>query len=670
MRSMAVFESRREIKREAKAVVRGHYRVLAFLAVLLILFGREYQVGKLFLNARLPSAEAELSSDSSMGSGTELSSDSSRVSEARIAVRTAAKEAAGDAAKVVEEAREEESEIKSGFEEVYTLLMLGKLTEGTEVSQGLTEQQKSRDPGKGTMYARAEGVFAGLVDTMEDGSLLVRVAEHIYALTKSQRAVSLVFIALRLAWSLFWYGAVQLLLGVVVRRIYLQARVYPKVKVSELFYIHRVRRVVRATLAMIWQGICLFLWSLTIVGGMIKQYSYWAIPYIEAENPDITPRQAMKLSRRMMDGHKWEIFLLELSFFPWVLLGVASFGLSEMVYGVPYRLAARCEAYARLRREAKEKEIEGIEALDDDLLFAPAEQEVLAQAYQDVAKGLAGLQEKVPLSGARLVLSEWFGIWLGSLREKKVHDEREAALALLLEDEEQMRGLSYPVRLNPRKGRKQKEKRSGAAYMRDYSVWTLILFFFLFSFFGWCWEVALHLFQTGELVNRGTMWGPWLPIYGSGGILVLCLCNRFRRIPVAEFFVSIALCGTVEYMTSWYLENRYQERWWSYDGYFLNLHGRICAEGLLIFGVGCVVVVYFAAPLLDYQISRMKREVQVGLCVALLAAFGADQVFSHFHPNMSKGAIESSALPGWADPMHKRNRVHLFKAFSSMQKRG
>ena len=194
--------------------------------------------------------------------------------------------------------------------------------------------------------------------------------------------------------------------------------------------------------------------------------------------------------------------------------------------------------------------------------------------------------------------------------------------------------------------KKQKEiKRQGNfSFLRNYTVWTLFLLFISFAFAGWTWEVALHFIQTGEFANRGTLYGPWLPIYGTGGVIVLILCSRFRKKPVAEFFTAILLCGILEYASGWYLETRYHQRWWSYDGYFLNLHGRICAEGLLVFGVGCCVVVYLLAPLADYYISKLNRKVLLGICISLMLVFGADMIYSSAHPNTAKGATEESMV--------------------------
>ncbi len=53
--------------------------------------------------------------------------------------------------------------------------------------------------------------------------------------------------------------------------------------------------------------------------------------------------------------------------------------------------------------------------------------------------------------------------------------------------------------------------------MNHYSFSSYILFFFTFSFAGWLWEVFLHVYLDHALVNRGVLYGPWLPIYGFGG---------------------------------------------------------------------------------------------------------------------------------------------------------
>ena len=180
-------------------------------------------------------------------------------------------------------------------------------------------------------------------------------------------------------------------------------------------------------------------------------------------------------------------------------------------------------------------------------------------------------------------------------------------------------------------------------FLRSYTIWNLLLMFFIFSFLGWCWEVSLHLINDGEFVNRGTMFGPWLPIYGCGGIIVLMLLSKLRAHPVAEFIGAIILCGLVEYWTSYYLQMEYGLRWWDYTGYFLNLNGRICAEGLLVFAIAGMAIVYVIGPVMDVIMSRIPVKVIVPLVLCLVVLFCADWIHSSKHPNMGKGVTDYNA---------------------------
>lgn len=133
-------------------------------------------------------------------------------------------------------------------------------------------------------------------------------------------------------------------------------------------------------------------------------------------------------------------------------------------------------------------------------------------------------------------------------------------------------------------------------------------------------------------------------IYGKGVILILVLLKRFRKYPVAEFAGIIFLSGCVEYFISWYLEMVYDgKRWWDYSDYRLNLNGRICAEGLILFGFGGMFVVYVAAPFLDNKMQKMNPRYLMILAVALLVIYAGDSVYSVKYPNTGVGITECSA---------------------------
>ena len=94
-------------------------------------------------------------------------------------------------------------------------------------------------------------------------------------------------------------------------------------------------------------------WSLLfIIPGIIKQYSYAMTFYILAENPDMTANEAITESRQIMDGHKFELFVLRLSFIPWILLGCITFGIAY-IYVLPYMNLTITNFYHNIKRESE-----------------------------------------------------------------------------------------------------------------------------------------------------------------------------------------------------------------------------------------------------------------------------------------------------------------------------
>ena len=186
---------------------------------------------------------------------------------------------------------------------------------------------------------------------------------------------------------------------------------------------------------------------------------------------------------------------------------------------------------------------------------------------------------------------------------------------------------------------------------------SLILLFFTFSVMGWLWEVAMHLVCDGMFVNRGVLFGPWLPIYGSGGILVLLLTKKIVRRPMLTFCMVVLVCAVVEYATSWVLETTQGVRWWDYSEFRFNLQGRICLEGLLLFGVGGCAFIYFLAPLMDRFLKKIPAMAKIAACVVLVAIFAFDALHAMNSPNKGVGiTVERPAPPHAAQNVPNRNR--------------
>lgn len=96
------------------------------------------------------------------------------------------------------------------------------------------------------------------------------------------------------------------------------------------------------------QGLFIFLWSLLLVfPGIMKSYAYSMAPFIMAENPEMTAREALRASDDLMYGHKAELFFLDLSFIGWVLLSVLTLGIGSFWLN-PYMNAAHAAFYRNL----------------------------------------------------------------------------------------------------------------------------------------------------------------------------------------------------------------------------------------------------------------------------------------------------------------------------------
>lgn len=541
-----------------------------------------------------------------------------------------------------EERLERPSGINEGFADVMYDMLAGDEEDGKALSEELKAEEIERSRTGNPAFGRSRGVLASLVNSVTSGSIVVSMLAALHSLTGSENLAILIFILLGAAFLFsIWFFFVNIF-KVISRRVFLEGRVYEKVPFQRMLFLLRVKKWTKVSCTMFLASLYQLLWSLTIVGGFVKYFSYYLVPYIAAENPDIAPGEAIRLSRRMMKGHKWECFVFEMSFFPWLLLGGATFGISEILYSNPYRAAFFSEYYADMRAEAKKAHMKGSELLNDTYLYEMPEDELIYLAYEDVISALIRRPKDIlKLSGVRKFFADQLGVLLTNSKTEKEYEQMQGRLVKMELLKDAVDRKAYPSRLSAVPEVEKRQRIETIHYLRHYSIWSIVLLFFIFSAIGWVWEVSLHLVTDGEFVNRGVLHGPWLPIYGGGGVLILMLLNRLRKRPVLEFIGIVVLCGCVEYTTSFVLEILHNgERWWDYSGYFLNLNGRICAEGLLVFGIGGIAIVYMLAPLLDNQIQRIRPWVLIPLCLILLTAFTVDNVYSARHPNSGKGITD------------------------------
>lgn len=140
---------------------------------------------------------------------------------------------------------------------------------------------------------------------------------------------------------------------------------------------------------------------------------------------------------------------------------------------------------------------------------------------------------------------------------------------------------------------------------------TLVKYFFIFftcCLIGWIYEEVYYLIDRGKLINSGFLYGPYLPVYGVGGIFIYMFTNKYKKNPVIIFILSFVIAGIVEYLTGHILWQIFHRRWWDYTGFFLNVDGYICLMSLSIFAVAALFLIYLVIPNLEKLLKKLGNE--------------------------------------------------------------
>lgn len=200
-----------------------------------------------------------------------------------------------------------------------------------------------------------EQIYASVIeDLASNDTLILRQYEANKAFANSSKIILGIGIALGSLILLIFDIFIGNPLIVGKRRFFLESRIEKDYKTPIGTILHTFKKGLygKTVKVMFLKDLYTFLWMFTIVGGIIKYYEYRAIPYILAENVQLTDKQIFALSKSMMSGYKWKYFILDLSFFPWAILESLTLGILGIFYVVPYITATRTEVYMAVRTEA------------------------------------------------------------------------------------------------------------------------------------------------------------------------------------------------------------------------------------------------------------------------------------------------------------------------------
>ena len=155
-----------------------------------------------------------------------------------------------------------------------------------------------------------------------------------------------------------------------------------------------------------------------------------------------------------------------------------------------------------------------------------------------------------------------------------------------------------------------------------------LISFFIYCFIGWVWECILVSTREKKFINRGFLYGPWLPIYGFGALLILFTTYKWTHSFIQVFILGMMSATILEYITGSVMEMMFHVRYWDYSKEKYNLNGHICLTSSIAWGITSLLLVYLVHPPLMKFLSHFSFNTRMILFAILLILFVIDTILS------------------------------------------
>ena len=151
--------------------------------------------------------------------------------------------------------------------------------------------------------------------------------------------------------------------------------------------------------------------------------------------------------------------------------------------------------------------------------------------------------------------------------------------------------------------------------------------FFLGSLVGYIYEVIFYFLIENRLDNAGLLFGPWLPIYGIGALLITFMSKYLKNKPIICFFSIMLITGILEYSFGYLGLNIFHIRLWDYRGLFLNINGFVCLRSVLTFALGGIFLIYIIEPFLNKVLKKYNHLISY-ILIFIIILFIIDIILS------------------------------------------
>lgn len=152
--------------------------------------------------------------------------------------------------------------------------------------------------------------------------------------------------------------------------------------------------------------------------------------------------------------------------------------------------------------------------------------------------------------------------------------------------------------------------------MESYTVLQWMFFFYFYCFVGWCIESTYVSVKNRKLTNRGFMRGPFLPLYGSGAIMMLVVSMPFRDNMILTYVAGCIGATILEYVTGVTMEALFKVRYWDYSNQKFNFQGHVCLGTTLAWGFLTILMTKVVhIPVEQLVFSIPEQVLKVSTCI-------------------------------------------------------
>ena len=165
------------------------------------------------------------------------------------------------------------------------------------------------------------------------------------------------------------------------------------------------------------------------------------------------------------------------------------------------------------------------------------------------------------------------------------------------------------------------------------------IIFFVYAVIGWIYELLIFYYHGKGWINRGFLYGPYLPVYGFGMLLLVSVLGKIygrKKKSIKDWVIDILLvlvavfiiASVVEYITHFVMDTFFGIKLWDYTKDYLNINGRVCFAASRNFAIGGTLLIYLVQPFIDNFIKKTKKRTLDKVSIVLFGIIVVDFIIT------------------------------------------